>query len=68
MGRQKNSPVFDQITKDRHRESDRETYHERMRVLRMDPVAHKEYLSAKAAYMKDYRARKKRAKGNQAGT
>lgn len=60
MGRPKQGEAFNRITADRLRESERLNYHERMRVLRMDPAAHKEYLAVKAAYMKDYRARKKR--------
>jgi|688.fasta_scaffold133036_2 hypothetical protein len=43
---------------DSQREDGRRSYHEKRRVLKMDPVAYKAFKDTKAAYMREYRAKR----------
>lgn len=58
-----NRPEFLLIERDQERVRDRERYEVRMEKLRSEPAAHNAHLKKKAAYMVQYRA-KKRAKSN----
>jgi hypothetical protein len=43
---------------DSQREDNRLKYHERRRALKLDPVAYKAFKDTKAAYMREYRAKR----------
>jgi len=58
------SAAYLAINADADRETGRRGYHERRRVLKQDPVAYKAFKDKKAAYMKQYRAKKRAAEQN----
>lgn len=58
MGRPKYTPMQRQIRQDEDRANDRVQYASRMQRLRADTLAYKEWKAKKAAYMKEYRAKR----------
>jgi len=58
MARPKNTPMQRQIRRDKRRVQERLDWAERMRRLRADPLAYKEWKAKKAAYMREYRAKR----------
>lgn len=59
------SAAYLAINNDAERESGRLGYHERRRLLKQDPVAYKAFKAQKAAYMKQYRAKRKAKEAEQ---
>ena len=58
------SAAYLAINADADRETGRRGYHERRRLLKQDPVAYKAFKDKKAAYMKQYRAKRRAAEQN----
>lgn len=58
MARPKYTPMQRQIRRDQDRDQDRIDWAERMKRLRADPAAYGEWKAKKAAYMRQYRAKR----------
>jgi hypothetical protein len=58
MARPKYTPMQRQIRRDQDRDQERIEWAERMKKLRADPAAYKEWKAKKAAYMRQYRAKR----------
>ena len=59
------SAAYLAINADAGLESCRRGYHERRRVLKQDPLAYKAFKDQKAAYMRQYRAKRKAKEAEQ---